>query len=188
MGYGDPAYFPMLALSNVLGGGFKARVNMNLRERHGWTYGAFTSFTPRAGVGTFAITSSIRTNATDSAVAEAVREYRRIAAEPVPAEELQSATANIVGSFPNTVQTVQGLTGRMETLLTYGLPLNFWSSYRERVAGVTAAELARVGQQKLSPNAITVVIAGDLSKIEQPIRALNLGTVEVWDPLGNKVR
>jgi len=188
MGYGDPAYFPMLALSNVLGGGFKARVNMNLRERHGWTYGAFTSFTPRAEVGTFAITSSIRTNATDSAVAEAVREYRRIAAEPVPAEELQSATANIVGSFPNTVQTVQGLTGRMETLLTYGLPLNFWSSYRERVAGVTAAELARVGQQKLSPNAITVVIAGDLSKIEQPIRALNLGTVEVWNPLGDKVR
>ncbi|HEV7591284.1 MAG TPA: pitrilysin family protein [Longimicrobium sp.] len=188
MGYGDPAYFPMLALSNVLGGGFKARVNMNLRERHGWTYGAFTSFAPRAGVGTFAITSSIRTNATDSAVAEAVREYRRIASEPVPAAELQSTVANLVGSFPNTVQTVQGLTGRMETLLTYGLPLSFWSSYRERVAGVTPAELTRVGQQKLSGNALTIVIAGDLSKIEQPIRALNLGAVEVWDALGNKVR
>jgi zinc protease len=188
MGYGDPAYFPMLALSNVLGGGFKARMNMNLRERHGWTYGAFTSFTPRAQVGTFAITSSVRTNATDSAVAEAVREYRRIAAEPVPAAELQSTVANIVGSFPNSVQTVQGLTGRMETLLTYGLPLNFWSTYRERVAAVTPAELAAVGRQKLTANAVTVVVAGDLSKIEAPIRALNLGTVEVWDPLGNKVR
>jgi len=188
MGYGDPAYFPMLALSNVLGGGFKARLNSNLRERHGWTYGAFTSFAPRAEVGTFAITSSVRTNATDSAVAEAVREYRRIATEPVPAEELQSTLANLVGSFPNTVQTVQGLTGRMETLLTYGLPLNFWSSYRERVAAVTPAELAQVGRQKLSTDAITVVVAGDLSKIEAPIRALNLGTVEVWDPLGNKVR
>jgi zinc protease len=172
----------------VLGGGFKARVNMNLRERHGWTYGAFTSFSPRADVGTFAITSSVRTNATDSAVAEAVREYRRIASEAVPAEELTSATANIVGSFPNTVQTVQGLTGRMETLLTYGLPLNFWSSYRERVAAVTPADLARVGREKLSTNALTIVVAGDLSKIEQPIRALNLGSVEVWDPLGNKVR
>ena len=188
MGYGDPAYFPMLALSNVLGGGFKARVNMNLRERHGWTYGAFTSFTPRAQVGTFAITSSVRTNATDSAVAEAVREYRRVATEPVPAEELQSTVQNIVGSFPNTVQTVQGLTGRMETLLVYGLPLDFWSSYRERVAGVTPADLARVGQQKLSTNALTIVVAGDLSKIEAPIRALNLGTVEVWNPLGEKVR
>ena len=188
MGYGDPAYFPMLALSNVLGGGFKARVNMNLRERHGWTYGAFTSFTPRAQVGTFAITSSVRTNATDSAVAEAVREYRRVASEAVPAEELQSTVQNIVGSFPNTVQTVQGLTGRMETLLVYGLPLDFWSSYRERVAGVTPADLARVGQQKLSTNALTIVVAGDLSKIEAPIRALNLGTVEVWNPLGETVR
>jgi zinc protease len=187
MGYGDPAYFPMLALSQVLGGGFKARINMNLRERHGWTYGAFTAFIPRAGVGTFGITSSIRTNATDSAVAEAVREYRRIAAEAVPAEELTSAAANIVGSFPNSVQTVQGLTGRMETVLTYGLPLNFWSTYRERVAAVSAADLARVGREKLS-QALTVVITGDLSKIEQPVRALNLGTVEVWDASGNKVR
>jgi predicted Zn-dependent peptidase len=76
----------------------------------------------------------------------------------------------------------------METLLTYGLPLSFWSSYRERVAGETPTDLARVGQQKLSGNALTIVVAGDLSKIEQPIRALNLGTVEVWDPLGNKVR
>lgn len=188
MGYGDPAYFPMLALSQVLGGGFKARINMNLREAHGWTYGAFTSFAARAGVGTFAITSSVRTNATDSAVAEAVREYRRIASEAVPGAELSSATANIVGSFPNTVQTVQGLTGRMETLLTYGLPLDFWSTYRERVAAVTPADLARVGREKLATNALTIVVAGDLSKIEQPIRALNLGTVEVWDALGTKVR
>lgn len=188
MGYGDPAYFPMLALSQVLGGGFKARINMNLRERHGWTYGAFTAFSPRAGVGTFAITSSIRTNATDSAVAEAVREYRRIASEAVPAEELSSASANLVGSFPNTVQTVQGLTARMETLLVYGLPLDFWSTYRERVAAVTAADLARIGREKLATDALTIVIAGDLSKIEQPIRALNLGTVEVWDANGTKVR
>jgi zinc protease len=161
---------------------------MNLRERRGWTYGAFTSFNPRAEVGLFAITSSIRTNATDSAVAEMVREYRRIVNEPVPAEELRSTIANIVGSFPNSVQTVQGLTGRMETLLVYGLPLNFWSTYRERVAAVTAAELAQVGRQKLTPDALTVVVAGDLSKIEAPIRALNLGTVEVWSPLGEKVR
>lgn len=188
IGYGDPSYFPMLALSQVLGGGFKARVNMSLREKHGWTYGAFTSFSPRAGVGTFAITSSVRTNATDSAVAEAVSLYRQIAAEPVPAEELRSAEANLVGSFPNSVQTVQGLSGRMETLLTYGLPLDFWSSYRERVAAVTPEQVAAAGHGALTPNALTVVVAGDLSKIEQPIRALNLGTVEVWDAAGARVR
>jgi zinc protease len=188
LGYGDPAYFPMLGLSQVLGGGFKARINMDLREAHGWTYGAFTSFVPRQGVGMFAITSAVRTNATDSAVAAAVAQYRRIASEPVPAAELKSALDNITGSFPNSVQTVQGLTGRMETLLTYGLPLDFWGSYRERVAAVTPAEVARIGQQTLTPGALTVVVAGDLSKIEAPIRALNLGTVEVIDASGAHVR
>jgi zinc protease len=188
LGYGDPDYFPMMALSEVLGGGFKARINMNLRERRGWTYGAFTQFSPRSQVGQFAISTAVRTNATDSAVAEAVREYRRVATEPVPAEELASTISNVTGSFPNSVQTVQQLAGRIETLLLYGLPLDFWSSYRERAAAVTAADIARVGGSKVTPNAVTVVVAGDLSKIEAPIRALNLGTVEVWDANGTKVR
>jgi zinc protease len=188
LGYGDPDYFPMMTLSEVLGGGFKARINMNLRERRGWTYGAFTQFSPRSQVGQFAISTAVRTNATDSAVAEAVREYRRIATEAVPAEELASTISNVTGSFPNSVQTVQQLAGRIETLLLYGLPLDFWSSYRERAAAVTAADIARVGGSKVTPNAVTVVVAGDLSKIEAPIRALNLGTVEVWDANGTKVR
>jgi zinc protease len=188
IGYGDPTYFAFAGLSHVLGGGFRARLNTSLRERHGWTYGAFTSFNPRQGTGIFEGYASVRTNATDSAVAELVREYRRIASEPVPAEELSSALANLVGSFPNTVQTVQGLSNRMETVLLYGLPLDFWSNYRERLAAVTAADLTGVAQQKLTPNALTIVVAGDLSKIEAPIRALNLGTVEVWDPNGNKIR
>ncbi|HEU4560142.1 MAG TPA: pitrilysin family protein [Longimicrobium sp.] len=187
-GYGDPDYFPLLVLSEVLGGGFKARINMNLRERRGWTYGAFTMFSPRSQVGQFAISTAVRTNATDSAVAEAVREYRRIAAEPVPGEELASTISNVTGSFPNSVQTVQGLAQRMETLLVYGLPLDFWSTYRERVAAVTPAEISRVGSSDITANAVTVVVAGDLSKIEAPIRALNLGAVEVWDADGNKVR
>lgn len=188
LGMGDPDYFPMVALNEVLGGGFKARVNMNLRERHGWTYGAFSGFDPRAQVGEFAISSTVRTNATDSSVAEAVREYRRIATEAVPAEELASTISNVVGSFPNSVQTVQGLSQRYETMLIYGLPMDFWATYRERVAAVTPAEIARVGAGRLTPNTVTVVVAGDLATIEAPIRALNLGTVEVWDAEGNKVR
>ena len=188
IGQADPNYLRMVALSQVLGGGFKARANMNLRERHGWTYGAFTSFRPLEGVGTFAINSSVRTNATDSAVAEIVREFRRISTEPVPDAELRGALGNVVGSFPNTVQTVQTLAGRMETLLLYGLPLDYWSTYRERLAAVTPADVARMGTQHLKPDALTIVVAGDLSKIEQPLRALNVGAVEVWDAQGNKVR
>jgi zinc protease len=188
IGFADPAYIPLMTLSHVLGGGFKSRINMILREQHGWTYGANSAVQALRGAGTFSMSSSVRTNATDSAVAEMVRQYQRIVNEPVPAEELRAAQANLVGSFPSSVQTVQGLSQRMQSLLLYGLPTDFYSSYRERIAAVTPEEMARIGRQKLTPDRLTIVVAGDLAQIEAPIRALNLGTVEVWDADGNKVR
>lgn len=184
----DPDYFAFDALTQVLGGGFKARLNMNLRERHGYTYGAFAGFNPLQGVGTMSVNTAVRTNATDSALVEIVGEYRRLAAEPVEQAELSGALANIVGSFPNSVQTVQGLAGRIERALLYGLPLDYWATYRERQSAVTPADLSTVARRRLTPQALTIVVAGDLSKIEEPIRARNLGTVEVWDASGNKVR
>jgi zinc protease len=188
LGIEDPDYVPLLGVSQVLGGGFGARINMNLRERHGWTYGAFTGVGINRGTGTFGITSSVRTNVTDSAVAETVREYRRIAAEAVPAQELREGMSNVVGSFPNTVQTIQGLVDRMQTVLVYGLPLDYYSTYRERLSALTPQMLADVARRRLTPDALTVVVAGDLSRVEAGVRALNLGPVEVWDADGNRVR
>ena len=188
IGFADPAYIPMLSLSQVLGGGFKSRVNMNLREAHGWTYGAFTTLQALRGAGFFAAASAVRTNVTDSAVAELVREFRRIVDEPVPAEELRAAQANLVGSFPTSVQTVQGLSQRMQSVLLYGLPADWYATYRERIAAVTPQELSRVARATINPNALTIVVAGDLAQIEAPLRALNLGPVEVWDTDGNRVR
>ena len=184
----SPEYFAILGASQVLGGGFGARINMNLREKHGWTYGAFAGYNPLAGVGTFSINSEVRTNATDSAIAETVREYRRIASDSVSAEETRDQMNNIVASFPSAVQTVQGLLGRIANVVTYGLPVDFYTTYRERVAAITPGDLLRVGKTVLTPNDLTIVAVGDLKSIEAPIRALNLGTVEVWDVDGNKIR
>jgi zinc protease len=183
-----PDMIAFTALSQVLGGGFRARINSNLREAHGWTYGAFSGMSTYPDAGDFYVSSSVRTNATDSAVAEIVREYRRIATEPVPANELRGSVANVVGSFPNSVQTVQGLAGRLQVLLQNGQPLNYYNTYLERLSAVTPADVSRVGRERLTPGALTIVVAGDLSKIEAPIRALNVGTVEVLDASGNKVR
>lgn len=187
-GADDPELIPLQALTQVLGGGFRARINMLLREARGWTYGAFAGLSPVPGAGDFAVTSSVRTNATDSAVAAVVAEVRRIAAQPVPEAELRGSLANLVGSFPNSVQTVQGLAGRIQTVLQNGYPLTYYSTYREQLAAVTPADLARVAGSRLTPDALTIVVAGDLATIEQPIRALNLGAVEVWDAEGRKVR
>jgi zinc protease len=188
VGFADPAYIPLMSLSHVLGGGFRSRLNMNLREGHGWTYGAGANLLALRGAGTFSLTSSVRTNVTDSAVAEMVREFRRIGTEPVPEAELQAALANLVGAFPSSVQTVQGLAQRMQTVLLYGLPSDYYNSYRERITALTPQDISRVAAARLQPDALTIVVAGDLAQIEQPIRALNLGTVEVWDPDGNRIR
>lgn len=184
----DPDYLNMVALNHVLGGGFSSRINMNLREKRGYTYGAFSGLDLRPGSGAFRMASDVRTNATDSAIVEAVNEYKRIAGEPVPAAELQSALNNMVSSFPSAVQTVQGLSGRIQGLLIWGLPVDFYVTYRERLAAVTPEDVRTVAASRLTPDNVIVVVAGDLSKIEAPIRARNLGTVEVWDVNGNKIR
>lgn len=184
----DADFLRLTALTQILGGAFNARINQNLRERHGWTYGAFANYNTLRGAGTVIINSSVRTNATDSAVAESVREFQRIVDEAVPAEELAGAAGNLAGSFPASVQTVQGLAGRMQSLLIWGLPLDFYATYGPRLAAFTPADIATVARGKLTPAALTIVVAGDLASIEAPIRALNLGQVEVWSPAGERVR
>lgn len=184
----DPDYLSMVALNHVLGGGFTNRINLNLREKHGYTYGAFSTLDLRPGSGAFRVSSDVRTNATDSALVEAVNEYKRIASEPIPAKELQGAVNNLVSGFPSGVQTVQGLTQRIQQLIVWGLPVDFYATYRERLAAVTPEDVQRAAAARLAPDKVIVVVAGDLSKIEAPIRARNLGTVEVWDASGKKLR
>ncbi len=188
VGYESSDLLAMTAAARVLGGTSSARLNSNLREKRGWTYGAFSTFNPLKGVGAFYASSSVRTNATDSSIAEAVREYRRLASEPVPASELSDQLTNVVASFPSSVQTVQGLMGRLNDVVVYGLPLDYYSTYRERLAAINSADVSRIAASLLKPNALTIVAVGDLKTIEAPLRALNLGTVEVWDADGHKVR
>jgi zinc protease len=187
-GYENNDMLKLVVASRVLGGGFSSRINMNLREKHGWSYGAFASYNPLKGTGAFYISSTIRTNATDSALAESVKEFRRLVSEPVPATELSDQVVNVVSSFPSSVQTVQGLMGRLTNVVIFGLPLDYYSTYRERLSSVTPADVSAVGSSYLKPDALTIVAVGDLKTIEAPIRAQNLGTVEVWDSEGKQIR
>jgi len=184
----DPEYIPMLAINHVLGGAVSSRLNTNLREKRGYTYGIFSGLDLRAGAGAYQVSSEVRTNATDSALVEAIGEYRRLVTEPVAGTELQGYLNNLVSGFPSSVQSVQALTTRLESLIIWGLPVDFYTTYRERLAAVTPEEFRRVATSRLTPDNLIVVVAGDVSKIEAPIRARNLGIVEVWDANGNKLR
>jgi zinc protease len=188
IGGGDPNVIPMTALQHVLGGGFNSRVNRNLREEKGYTYGAFADFTTLRGAGWLAVNSSVRTDATAPALSEALMEYKRIVNEPIPPEEWAAGINNLVASFPSSVQTVQGLAERIQRVLLYGLPLDYYATYREKLAAVTPSQAQRVARDLMPIATPTLVAVGDLSQIEQPIRALDLGTVEVWDRDGKKLR
>jgi zinc protease len=188
IGTPDPDFFRMTVLNRVLGGGVTARTNVNLRERHGYTYGAFTTLSALQNAGTLFASSSIRTSATDSALAELVREFRTIATEIVPDAELQGSVNNLVASFPASVQSVQDLAQRMQTILIYDMPVDYYETYRERLAAVTSTDVAEVASRRLNPDALTIIVVGDLATIEAPIRARNFGTVEVWDREGNRLR
>jgi len=184
----DPNYLPLLTVNRVLGGGFNGRVNMNLRERHGYTYGAFSRFEARRGSGTLAVVSAVRSDVTDSALVEAVAEWRRIARDSISTPEFRAAVDNLVGSFPNSVQTVQGLADRVALAVTTGLPVDFYATYRDRLAAISPAEAHGAASRILRPDTPTVVVVGDLRTVEPRVRALNLGTVEVWDADGHRVR
>ena len=184
----DPDYLPMLTVHRVLGGGGNSRVNMNLRERHGYTYGAFSRFVAGRGSGTLAVESAVRSDVTDSALVEALAEWRRIARDTIPEPEFRAAVNNLVSSFPNSVQTVQGLRDRVSSAITTGLPADFHATYRERIAAITPAGAHAAAARVLRPDTPTVIVVGDLRTVEARVRALGLGDVEVWDADGRRVR
>ena len=184
----DPDYLRLVAVNRVLCGGFNSRVNMNLRERRGYTYGAFSRLQALRGSGAILIATPVRTDVTDSALVQAVGEWKRIARDSIPTPEFRAAVDNLVSSFPSSVQTVQGIRQRVTMAITTGLPLDFYATYRDRLATLTPAEAHAAAVRVLRPDTPTVVVVGDLRTVEPKVRALNLGTVEVWDADGQRVR
>jgi zinc protease len=179
---GDGDYLPLLVLNRLFGVGVRSRLNAGLRERHGWTYGVTSYVEARPAAGVFTIEGSVRTGATDSALAEIVREHRRLAAEPVPAAELEAAAAGLAGSFPASLLAAQALRTRLVNLLGWGLPLGFYAGYRERITAITPERAHAAALRLFDPASLVVVVVGDRARIEAPLRALGLGPVEVWSP------
>jgi zinc protease len=174
----NPDYFPLIVMNTILGGSFTSRLNMNLREVHGFSYGASSSFGMRRGVGPFVAGASVTTAKTDSSVAEVLREIRRLRDEPVPAEELQKAKNNVALGLPAEFETTQGVAAQLAQVELYGLPADFYNQYVQRVMAVTAEDLQRVARQYLQPDRSVVVVVGDQGQILPGLRALNAGAVE----------
>jgi zinc protease len=175
----NPDFFPLQVLNTLLGGSFTSRLNQNLRETHGYTYGAGSSFAMRRGAGPFMASSAVVTAKTDSAVIEFFNELRRIRDEPVPADELERAKNFVALGLPQSFETTAQVASRLAELRLYGLPMDYYNSYVQRVMAVTSADVRRVANEYIRPDRSAIVVVGDRATIEAGLRALPVGEVEL---------
>ena len=173
-----PDYFPLLVLNTILGGSFTSRLNQNLREEHGYAYGASSFFDMRLSAGPFVAAAGVQTDKTAESVREFFNELNGIT-KPIPADELTKARNYIALGFPSEFETAGDLSRRLEELIVYKLPDNYFERYIANVQAVTADAVLKVAARYVQPSRFAVVIVGDRKTIEPGIRALNLGPVRV---------
>jgi len=173
-----PDYFPLQVLNTILGGSFTSRLNNNLREVHGYAYGAGSGFDMRAGPGPFAASAGVQTDKTSEALTEFFKELNDIL-KPVPADELARAKNYVALRFPGTFETTADMSRRLEDLVLFHLPEDYYSKYIDNIQAVTAADVQRVAQKYILPNRFAVVVVGDRKTIEPGIRALNLAPIKI---------
>jgi predicted Zn-dependent peptidase len=173
-----PDYFPLLVLNTVLGGSFTSRLNQNLREEHGYAYGASSFFDMRLSAGPFVAAAGVQTDKTAEAVREFFAELEGIR-NPIGEEELAKAKNFIALGFPAEFETSTDLSGRLEELVIYRLPDDHFERYVPNVLAVTAAAAQQAAERYVQPSRLAVVVVGDRKTIEPGLRALNLGPVRV---------
>ena len=183
-----PDYFPLTVMNTILGGSFSSRLNNNLREVHGYTYGASSTFDMRMGSGPFFAAAGVQTDKTSEALTEFFNELNGIL-KPVPAEELARAKNYVALRYPSAFEATADISRRLEDQLVYHLPDDYFARYVQNIQAVTAADVQRVAQKYVQPDRAAVVVVGDLKTIEPRIRALNLGpitTLTIDDVFGPK--
>ncbi|HEU4797270.1 MAG TPA: insulinase family protein, partial [Pyrinomonadaceae bacterium] len=181
----SPDYFAVLLADSVLGGGPQARLFMNLREDKGYTYGAYSGFGGSKFRGTWISSSEVRTDVTEGAMKEFMYELNRLRDEKVSAEELENAKRSIVGSFALSLEQPQALLQNIITQKLYNLPADYWDTYPQKVAAITADDVQRVAKQYLDLGRLQVVAVGDAAKARDVLS--KYGKVEVFDAEGKPV-
>jgi predicted Zn-dependent peptidase len=172
-------YFPILVMNALLGGLFNSRINLNLREKNAFTYGARSAFEWRRTAGPFMVSTAVKTDVTDAATREILREIAKLREETVTAEELSLATAYLDGVFPIRFETTSAVADAIAMTTVYGLGADYFTRYRDQVRAVTAADVRWAAETYLRPDELLVVAVGDANAIQGPLEALGLGPAEL---------
>jgi len=175
-------------MNYTLGGSFASRINMNLREVHGYTYGASSGFRTYRQGGTFIAGGLVRTDVTGAAAKEMMGEITKFPATPSTEAELKQAKDANMQSLPGQFETTEAIAGSMASIFLYSRPLDYYATLPAKYRAVTAADVARVAKEDIHPDELIIVAAGDRKKIEPQLKEAGLGDVEVRDLQGNLVK
>jgi len=176
-----PDFTTLIFLNTLLGGKFTSRINLNLRERHGYTYGAATRFAGRLGPGPFVVSAAVATESTGAAVREVLSELRRIRDEPVTGKEMEETRSYMLGVFPYTVQSIGDLSRRLADLAVYGLPDDHFDRYLRAIASLRRREVQEAARAHLDPDRLAVVAVGPAEQLRGQLGALGEVSVRSAD-------
>jgi zinc protease len=177
----NPDYPQIQVMNSMLGGLFSSRINMNLREAHGFTYGAFSFFQYQRTTGALLSGAEVRTDTTTPAVTELYKELGRIRTEPLTPQELKLSIDSNVRSLPALFATGDSIAATIAGLWVYNLPLDYYKSLPEKLMSVTSAQATDAAKKYVDPDHMFLVLVGDKAKIEPGVKALNLGPIEYWN-------
>lgn len=174
----DPDFIAFEVMNNALGGQYTSRINMNLREDKGYTYGAGTFTLDTRGIGPFICYASVYTETTAESIFEMIAELKAVIGErPLTDTEIADSKNNLIKGFPQGFQTYSDIAGQMDDMILFDLPEDEWQGYMDRVNSVDGETATRVAQRILDPDRLLIVVVGDREKISSKILEFGLGQV-----------
>jgi len=176
-----PDFFPTLVMNAVLGGLFGSRINLNLREVHGYTYGASSYFDWRRGAGPFVVSTAVQSEVTAPALTEILFEIDRIRTEEISEEELSLARDYLEGVFPIRYETTSAIAAALATLVIQGLPADYYDSYRKNIHNVSAGGVLEAAKIHLHPLELQTVVVGDAKILQDSLADPKFGELRVHD-------
>lgn len=180
-------YFPLQVMNAILGGQFTSRINLNLRESKGYTYGARSGFAMRKEAGPFLAQAGVKSAVTDSSVIEFMKELRGICDADVTQKELDFAKNSLIRAIPQGFETPAHISGQLTNLALYNLPDDYFNTLVQNYEKVTITDVRRVSQKYLHPTSMNIVIVGDIALIKAGVEKLGFGKAMILDADGKKL-
>lgn len=178
----DPDYFSALVANQILGGGGNARLFLNLREQKGYTYGAYSRFSPHRDAGAFEAEADVRSEVTGPALKELLAELGKMRDAEVSDKELQEAKSYIVGSYQLGLETQGSIAQRLLDAKMFGLAKDYLEKYSQNVMAVTAADVHRVARSHMDLDNLTITVVGDANKVKKDLTPF--APIELYDIQG----